>query len=292
MVYLCGRPLPDRGRCTLGRETAIQRMVWGEDGWLRTADGTASRRSKRGAAGAGTPSAAGRRGRTSTAPQLPIDFQWLRSPWPDELFSLTERPGFLRLYGRETVGSVFNRRSSHAGSRPTATAPRRRRVRAAALPADGRADLLLQRREVPLPVHLDRRCGGQAPAGDVSAARPAASGRVLAAYPMPSGPARRTARRSRLRPAAVRVPGGRRRVGSGLPQQFDASILSDEATTPGQPNFTGAFVGMACQDMSGATLPGGFRLVRVRRAALQVESVRAGRRVSPPFSGTTGARTP
>jgi xylan 1,4-beta-xylosidase len=37
-----------------------------------------------------------------------------------------------------------------------------------------------------------------------------------------------------------------------IPQQFDASILSDEATAPGLPNFTGAFVGMACQDMSGA----------------------------------------
>ena len=29
MVYLCGRPLPNRGRCTLGRETAIQKMVVG-----------------------------------------------------------------------------------------------------------------------------------------------------------------------------------------------------------------------------------------------------------------------
>jgi xylan 1,4-beta-xylosidase len=28
-----------------------------------------------------------------------------------------------------------------------------------------------------------------------------------------------------------------------LPQLFDASILSDEATAPGLPNFTGAFVG-------------------------------------------------
>jgi len=36
-----------------------------------------------------------------------------------------------------------------------------------------------------------------------------------------------------------------------LPQQFDASILSDEAASPGTPNFTGAFVGMACQDMAG-----------------------------------------
>src|SRR5215831_5775869 len=39
MVYLCGRPLRNRGRCTLGRETAIQKMAWSADDWLRTADG-------------------------------------------------------------------------------------------------------------------------------------------------------------------------------------------------------------------------------------------------------------
>jgi xylan 1,4-beta-xylosidase len=46
------------------------------------------------------------------------------------------------------------------------------------------------------------------------------------------------------------------RVGDGpwqpLRQIFDASILSDEAQRPGTPNFTGAFVGLACQDLSGA----------------------------------------
>jgi xylan 1,4-beta-xylosidase len=36
LVHLCGRPLRNRGRCTLGRETAIQKMTWCEDGWLRT----------------------------------------------------------------------------------------------------------------------------------------------------------------------------------------------------------------------------------------------------------------
>ena len=45
------------------------------------------------------------------------------------------------------------------------------------------------------------------------------------------------------------------RVGRGpliwLPEPLDASILSDEATLPGMPNFTGAFVGMACQDLAG-----------------------------------------
>src|SRR5205085_10330742 len=41
MVFLCGRPLRNRGRCTLGRETAIQPMRWDADGWLRTMDGDA-----------------------------------------------------------------------------------------------------------------------------------------------------------------------------------------------------------------------------------------------------------
>lgn len=44
-----------------------------------------------------------------------------------------------------------------------------------------------------------------------------------------------------------------------LPETFDASLLSDEATLPGLPNFTGTFVGMACQDMAGTGLPADFR---------------------------------
>jgi xylan 1,4-beta-xylosidase len=43
-----------------------------------------------------------------------------------------------------------------------------------------------------------------------------------------------------------------------LPQPFDASVLSDEATAPGRPNFTGAFVGMACQDLAGTSRPADF----------------------------------
>ena len=35
-------------------------------------------------------------------------------------------------------------------------------------------------------------------------------------------------------------------------------LMSDEATAPGLPNFTGAFVGVACQDMSGAALHADF----------------------------------
>ena len=91
------------------------------------------------------------------------------------------------------------------------------------------------------------------------------------------GAARSGARRTRSRrrspsPAACRSSCASRwttsgcvsRIGSSgsawqwLPQQFDASILSDEASAPGLPNFTGAFVGMACQDLAGTAMPADF----------------------------------
>ncbi len=39
MVNLTARPFVPELRCTLGRETAIQRMKWTEDGWLRMENG-------------------------------------------------------------------------------------------------------------------------------------------------------------------------------------------------------------------------------------------------------------
>src|SRR5262252_4673980 len=141
MVYLCGRPLQNRGRCTLGRETAIQKMVWGADDWLRTLDGqgiptietpapalsgtlsTAAGECCGEGATRGTPNSPCRY--DFNEPQLPIDFQWLRTPWPEEILSLTARPGSLRLYGRETIGSLFweslvaRRQQSHCFSATT-----------------------------------------------------------------------------------------------------------------------------------------------------------------------------
>jgi xylan 1,4-beta-xylosidase len=69
------------------------------------------------------------------------------------------------------------------------------------------------------------------------------------------------------------------RVGDGawqrLPEVFDASILSDEAQAPGTPNFTGAFVGMACQDMAGTANPADFRYFTYKERAFMAD----------PFSG-------
>ena len=126
MVYLCGRPLRNRGRCTLGRETAIQPMVWSADGWLRTTDGQGIPQTEVPAPALASYMFDPPRVREEfVSTQLPIDFQWLRTPWPDELFSLTARPGHLRLYGRESIGSHFRqalvarRQQSHCFSAQT-----------------------------------------------------------------------------------------------------------------------------------------------------------------------------
>ena len=108
LVHLCGRPLPNRGRCTLGRETAIQPMAWSDDGWLRTVDGAGLPYTEVAAPALPQhPFPAAPEREDFDSPTLPLDFQWLRSPWPEELFSLTARPGYLRLYGRETIGQPF-----------------------------------------------------------------------------------------------------------------------------------------------------------------------------------------
>ncbi|MDG2521161.1 glycoside hydrolase family 43 protein [Caulobacter segnis] len=257
MVYLCGRPLPNRGRCVLGRETAIQKMVWGEDGWLRTTDGD------------GMPEL------NPPAPDLPphpfpptpvratfdsglsIDFQWLRSPFPEELFSTTARPGWLRLFGRETIGSQFRqalvarRQQAHCYSATTLVdfEPAHFQQAAGLVCYYGGTKLHY------LHVSHDEAAGKHLRVMSALPDSPQADA-FTPPVPLPAGPVH-------LR---VEVDFERLRFGwsldgetwDWLPQAFDASILSDEATAPGLPNFTGAFVGMACQDMSGMGRPADF----------------------------------
>lgn len=253
MVHLCGRPLPSRGRCTLGRETAIQKMIWKEDGWLYHATGSPIPSVTVAApklAPHPWPNAAARV--TFDAAGLPPEFQWLRSPDSSELFTLTDRPGFLRLFGRESIGSLFRqslvarRQQSHCCSAET--------------------EMEFE------PEHFQQMAGlvcyyNSSKFHYLYVSRDDVSGkhlRVMSALPdQPSADAftepisigfagplelRAGIRLDVLR-FAFRSLGGE---WQWLPQTFDASILSDEATAPGLPNFTGAFVGMACQDLSGS----------------------------------------
>jgi xylan 1,4-beta-xylosidase len=273
MVYLCGRPLHNRGRCTLGRETAIQKMIWGKDGWLRTLDGQGISTIETPA-----PSLPVHKFPMTPAredfnePVLPIHFQWLRTPWPEEIFSLTARPGFLRLFGRETIGSLFKqslvarRQQAHCSSAATVvefepehfqqnaglvcyynsakfhyffiscdeTFGKHLRVMSC-LPDSTQTDALTPPIAIPAgkPVHLRAEIDYE---------------RLHFAY--------------RLE--------GVDKEWHWLPQQFDASILSDEATAPGQANFTGAFIGMACQDMAGTSNHADFDFFEYRERPYRV----------------------
>ncbi|WP_454717471.1 glycoside hydrolase family 43 protein [Caulobacter segnis] len=257
-VYLCGRPLPNRGRCTLGRETAIQKLVWAEDGWPRTLDGSGDPTLETPAPNLPEqtwPVAPVRADFDS--PDLPIDFQWLRTPYPDEIFSLTAKPGSLRLYGRESVGSVFRqalvarRQQTHCYSAATVLDFEPEHYQQAAglicYYNGAKFHYLHVSHDEDLGKHLRvMTCTPDSPSADSFTAQ----------VPLAAGPVE-----LRVEVDLERLRFGYRQ-GAGawtwLPEVFDASILSDEATIPGAPAFTGAFVGMACQDASGMAAPADF----------------------------------
>ncbi len=106
LVHLCARPFIPELRCTLGRETSIQKMQWTDDGWLRMADG-------------------GRLAQVdvpeSKLPDCPLpllpehdDFDaptllpYYYAPriMPQRFADVTARPGWVRLRGQESQASL------------------------------------------------------------------------------------------------------------------------------------------------------------------------------------------
>jgi len=258
LAYLCGRPVPGRARCVFGRETAIQPMRWDEDGWLRTLGGDAE------------PTA------TPAAPDLlpapwprqawngqfyldalPPEFQWLRTPYPERLFSLSERSGYLRLHGRETVGSHFEqalvaRRVQHgrfSASTSLDFSPRSFQQAAGLIlyynstkyyylsisANEGQRELQLMVASPELEEAISVEVIALLPDGVIDLRADVDDDVLLFSW--------------RLAGTAAWI---------AVSHRLDMTILSDEVTCPGLPNFTGAFVGMACQDLSGMATPADF----------------------------------
>lgn len=106
MVHLTGRPFGDR-RCVLGRETAIQRCEWTADGWLRLDGGGRSPSlTVREPALPAHPFPVPPERDDFDAPTLGLQWNTLRLPPDASWLSLTERPGWLRLRGRESFSSA------------------------------------------------------------------------------------------------------------------------------------------------------------------------------------------
>ena len=115
LVHLTGRPLPKdnqalldpRGYCPLGRETAIQRVEW-ENDWPYVVNGNGPSLEIEG------PSMEEvvwekefKEKDDFNEERLNNHFQSLRIPLGEQIVSLKDKPGHLRLYGKESLTSKF-----------------------------------------------------------------------------------------------------------------------------------------------------------------------------------------
>ncbi|MBQ9623414.1 MAG: glycoside hydrolase family 43 protein [Treponema sp.] len=112
LVYLCGRPLPGTLDCVLGRETAFAELEW-KDGWpyIKQTDGSLSNippdyvdvpvenEVVQSAPGWG-------KCHYTFAGEIHPDFKTLRTPACGR-YSLTARPGWLRMYGGQSPWSFY-----------------------------------------------------------------------------------------------------------------------------------------------------------------------------------------
>lgn len=119
-VHLCGRPLENRNpsdarrfpgcrRYPLGRESAIQKMHWTKDGWPVLDNGTNLPDVELEIDGM-TPYIFADKPERDDFDDFVLDkeYQSLRVPMTEYHMSLTVRPGWLRLYGREGLSSKFH----------------------------------------------------------------------------------------------------------------------------------------------------------------------------------------
>ena len=108
IVFLVGRPLSTHGRCILGRETAIEELVWKNDWPYLNGPGGLPR--------VKIPPYKSSEYRFKEEQSrmyfnqktLPIEFQSLRIPLDENWISNNEREGHLRLKGKESLTSTHN----------------------------------------------------------------------------------------------------------------------------------------------------------------------------------------
>lgn len=263
LVHLCSRPLPGTRRSPLGRETAIQEVEYTDDGWFRLVAG-----GQLPALEIDLPAGAAASGAATSGPGdafdsaiLPAQYQWLRSSRPGELFSLEERPGYLRLFGRESLGSPYHqalvaRRQQHFSYLAETEIwfePEHFQQMAGLVCYynSSKFHYLYISRDDEVGKHLAvMSCEGDL---SLAAQFPDYARRA----PVPEN--RPLFLRARVhRQSLVFSWSADGESWLELPFVLDASVLSDEAGKGEGAHFTGAFVGMCCQDLAGTRRPADF----------------------------------
>jgi len=261
LVHLAGRPTTQRRRCVLGRETSIQEAYWGDDDWLYVKDGPVPSLDVDLPAARDEAAAWAEKSYRFDSGVLHQDFQWLRTPETERIFSLGG--GRLTLFGREAIGSWFEqalvaRRQEHFSYDAETVVdfrPSDERQFAGLTAyycrfnffyltvtahADGQRELLLLSSEASWP-----------------------DGNLKLPFPEPVS----IPNEGKVR-LALSIRGNRLQFSYSLEEKgdlkeigpvYDASILSDECGGhQAHGSFTGAFVGVACSDLNGTAAPATF----------------------------------
>ncbi|KAF2131968.1 glycoside hydrolase family 43 protein [Dothidotthia symphoricarpi CBS 119687] len=261
LVHLGGRPRTQARRCVLGRETSIQEAYWSDDGWLYIKNGPVpSHQVELPAARDETKYWAEQRYVFDNTNGLHEDFQWLRTPEPERIFSVKDG---LQLVGRESVGSWFEqalvaRRQTHFSYDAETVidfSPTDERQFAGLIAyycrynffyltvtadADGQRELLIQSSEASWPegcLQLPFADPVQIPnEGKVKLALSIRGSHLQFSYALGE-----EARLEEVGPV------------------YDASVLSDECGGhQAHGSFTGAFVGVAASDLNGTEKTASF----------------------------------
>jgi xylan 1,4-beta-xylosidase len=265
LAHLCSRPVGQPRRCVLGRETALQAVTWPQGEWPRLSGG-----GRAPAVSIELPGVPAKPYLTEyldefSGPALNLHWNTLREPADDSWLTLTERPGCLRLYGRNSLQSCFDQslvgfRVLHRKCTVAARiefSPRSFQQRAglamyyntsnfyyACLTANERGQTELQ-----ILACDNRRC------------------REILPTPMPLPSAatfelRATLDFERLQFSLADPDGMDQPVGPVL----DASILSDDYPNEGAVGlaFTGLFAALCAQDSSDLRVPADFKRFRYR----------------------------
>lgn len=111
LAHLSGRPLDGTSNCPLGRETALQKIIWKDDDWPYL-EGTGASEivffsMKEGVAALDKHDRGESWRDDFDGPSIDAKLNTLRVPAGNNL-SLTERKGWLRIYGKESPISRFN----------------------------------------------------------------------------------------------------------------------------------------------------------------------------------------
>lgn len=221
LAHLCSRPVGPEKDCILGRETAIQPLEW-RDGWPCLCGGTDEPRLTVQTPYAESPVPADRAEGMDWTDEFDgamwnERLQSLRMPLENRA-SLQARPGWLRLYGAQSLESRFAQSLLAARQGKVLTVMRRR----------------LKQFDMP----------------------------IGAGVPVPDGPL--TLRLETNGATAQFYWSADGENFAAIGPELDATLLSDDAPERilHENRFTGAFVGICCQDLTGQKRPADFDFYR------------------------------